>query len=66
SHTCTQGRALRHPGLRIAQSPETLQLPEALPARRANIPARRAETEATQKICFKFSKQPHNKSPPCL
>ncbi|MCH85475.1 hypothetical protein A2U01_0006321, partial [Trifolium medium] len=55
SHTCTQDRALRHPEPRVAPRPEPIQLPEALPARRANTPAHRArDISLPRSSCFKF------------
>ncbi|MCI76716.1 hypothetical protein A2U01_0097986 [Trifolium medium] len=42
--------------MRVAQSPEPLQLPEALPARRANIPARRARDRSNFENLFQVFK----------
>ncbi|MCI58367.1 hypothetical protein A2U01_0079622, partial [Trifolium medium] len=55
-----QARALRHPGLRVAQSPEPTQLPEALPARRANAPARRASNRSNPEISVSSFQGNHN------
>ncbi|MCI69254.1 hypothetical protein A2U01_0090515, partial [Trifolium medium] len=65
-HTCTQDRALRHPGPRVAPRPEPIQLPEALTVCCANTPARRARDRSYPEIHVSSFQGNHNKSPPCL